>query len=298
MTGIIQYGKGGLIMGLVFCAAGIILSRLQKGKDFLRQLGLAISLAGQVLFVMGLSDWLYNLDIHYSQHTIWITLSLIALEVILIALNKDPIQRFLSLLIIVSALLVLILDRELTPGFHLLVAMMAISAVILLQHEYNHFALTQVNLWQPVAYGAVVTLLGLLLLPLEPYSEFENLWVSAILLLLVLLFLEWQILRELTISTFRETWFWILLVCTVVLIIPAVRMPGILGALIVLLLGFWRSKRSLLGLAALFLIFYLGAFYYYLEWSLLVKSLALMGTGIAMFITRSLFRSFSPEVPS
>ena len=70
------------------------------------------------------------------------------------------------------------------------------------------------------------------------------------------------------------------------LLVPSLRMPGILAALIVLVLGFWRSNRGLMGLASIFLVFYIWAYYYSLEWTLLVKSLVLLGSGGILLAVR------------
>ena len=63
-------------------------------------------------------------------------------------------------------------------------------------------------------------------------------------------------------------------------------MPGILAALLVLTLGFWRNSRDLMALAAIFLVFYIWAYYYSLEWTLLAKSLVLLGSGIILLALR------------
>lgn len=77
MSNIIDFDGGGkeLIVGLVFCAAGILLSRVQYRNVFVPQLGLAYGLAGQVLFAAGPFNWMYSQDIPYDQHTFWIIYS-------------------------------------------------------------------------------------------------------------------------------------------------------------------------------------------------------------------------------
>jgi uncharacterized membrane protein len=70
--------------------------------------------------------------------------------------------------------------------------------------------------------------------------------------------------------------------------LPALWTPGILAAVIVIVLGFRRGNRLLLGLGAAFLVVFLIAFYYYLDVTLLVKSLLLLATGLLLLGLRAL----------
>jgi uncharacterized membrane protein len=87
---------------------------------------------------------------------------------------------------------------------------------------------------------------------------------------------------------------------TVLVSLPALWMPGILAATIVLALGFQRGNRILLGLAAIFLAIFLIAFYYNLEVTLLAKSLLLLAAGLLLLGLRALlareFRSQEARV--
>ena len=80
------------------------------------------------------------------------------------------------------------------------------------------------------------------------------------------------------------------LVAVALLLIPAYQTPGILAAVIVLLLGFWRNNVLLMGLATLFLLFFLSAYYYNLDIILLNKSYILMGTGVVLLALRFAFQ--------
>jgi uncharacterized membrane protein len=72
----------------------------------------------------------------------------------------------------------------------------------------------------------------------------------------------------------------------VLLAIPAHQTPGILAAIIVLTVGFWRGNLLLMGLATAFLAGFLTAYYYNLDFTLLVKSFILMGTGVLLLALR------------
>ncbi|MFA7482601.1 MAG: DUF4401 domain-containing protein, partial [Vulcanimicrobiota bacterium] len=61
--------------------------------------------------------------------------------------------------------------------------------------------------------------------------------------------------------------------------------PGVMGAVLVLLLGFYRRSQTLRGLAITFLLAFGSAYYYHLDLSLLVKSVVLMVSGLAFLYT-------------
>jgi uncharacterized membrane protein len=79
-----------------------------------------------------------------------------------------------------------------------------------------------------------------------------------------------------------------LLGATMLVSLPVLWTPGILAAVIILVLGFQRGNRLLLGLGAVGLAVFLIAFYYHLEITLLVKSLILLGTGLLLLGLRPL----------
>jgi uncharacterized membrane protein len=75
---------------------------------------------------------------------------------------------------------------------------------------------------------------------------------------------------------------------TLLVSLPALLTPGILAAVIMLVLAFQRNNRLLLGLGAAGLVVFLIAFYYHLEVTLLVKSLMLLGTGLLLLGLRAI----------
>lgn len=283
-TELLQDDAGRILIGLVFCAIAVGLNRMAARNDFLEQLGLALSLAGQVLFVIGLHSLL--------DEVAPVALALIILEIVLIWAYHDRLHRFISTVVITGAVLAVLLDVEAFEMVHAVIFVLAAGAFLLYRRE-NHLLLSGLgDLIQPVSYGVAVSLLGTLILPLVEGFEVQRWWITAGLLLAVLLFLVSQIAADLGLGLRSGAVPWLLAGC-VVLLAPAVRMPGILGALIVLLLGFWRNNQLLIGLAAVFLVFYLGAYYYSLEWTLLVKSFALMGTGAILFVLRYVLLRFA-----
>jgi uncharacterized membrane protein len=68
--------------------------------------------------------------------------------------------------------------------------------------------------------------------------------------------------------------------------IPAIQIPGIIGSLTILLLGFHKGNKVLMGIAGIFLGYFVTLFYYDMEITLLLKSIALIGSGILFLLIR------------
>jgi uncharacterized membrane protein len=282
MANIIREPGQALFLGLILCAFTVALNRFGPRNDFLGQFALAFSLTGQALFAYGVSALFpYNQDHHFTQTILLVIL----LECVLIWLYRDPVQRFISTLVITGGILAIFYDLHTHEAIQLLILVLAVTLGLLYWMEHHLTALGLEEVARPVTSGLTVYLLGLLILPLNNYSDIHDWWITAILLSVVLLFLAWQIMVNAGSSRFSLNILWIVAGCAV-LLVPAWQMPGILAAAIVLLLGFWRNNRSAIGLAAAFLVFYLGAYYYSLEWTLLAKSIALMSVGATLFIVR------------
>ncbi len=82
---------------------------------------------------------------------------------------------------------------------------------------------------------------------------------------------------------------------TVLCNLPLLMTPGITAAILVLVLGFQRGQRVLMGLALVFLAVFLIAFYYHLDVTLLVKSGILAASGIVLLGMRwALLRQHDP----
>jgi len=273
-----------LIFGAVFCLIAVGLNRFGPRNDFLGQLGLALSLAGQILFTLGLSSI-------FDYEFVPTALGLIGFEIVLLWLYQSQLHRAISTLVIFGAILSILLEEDIMEAVHALIFVLG-AGFAAIHYKDEHLRLTGIeDLIRPVSYSMAIFLLGLMVLPLLDDFDLQW-WITAVLSLIILIFLILQVVKSLGLGLRSGAVPW-LLVGSVVLLVPAIRMPGILGALIVLVAGFWRSDRPMIGIASAFLVFYLGAYYYSLEWTLLVKSFALMGTGAILFLLRFILLKFA-----
>lgn len=278
-----QSRSAALFFGGVLLIGAVGVRRLDRG-DFLNQLALAASLAGQLLIVFGTG-------LHSATA---VALLVLALQVSLILFYADPIHRFISTLVAVGSVEVVLLHQHWFFAAGLLASVLALAVIQLWLKETMFVGRKHDVMIRPIAYGLVIAMLGLLLPSISP-SVFmaDNLIAQALqqrawntaLLGAGLLYLVHALLTENDLRGFG-TFAWSSYAAVVLLMWPALRAPGLIGALIVLLLGFRRGNPLLLGMALLFLALFLSAYYYHLALSLLLKSIVLASSGAVLLLLR------------
>ena len=273
-----------MVLGSFFCIIAVGSQYIIRKSLFVAQLALAFSLAGQILLIGGIGWATDNLRMT--------ALAVIILELILIAVYPDSLHRFLSTIVIPAAILVLLFDLEIQEAIHVLIIALGVGAVAIWENESYLAANVPENLYRPLGYGLVVSLLYVLILSIvnvfgTSLVEVNYWWVSSIGLLLILLALEYFILTSAQLGASR-TIIGLVIIGTIIVFLPTLQAPGIVAAVLVLALGFHRGNVLLMGLATVFFALFLIIFYYNLALTLLTKSLILMATGLALFGLRFL----------
>jgi uncharacterized membrane protein len=279
--GIINDEIGALMLGIVLCTTMVIVRRVAGSNLFLEQLALALSLTGQVLVIGGAGVVAESVSVG--------VLVTIILEVLLIVLYPDPLHRLLSTLAIIAALTVLVFEWEADLLLHALVIVAALATVVLWNRELELAVARMDEIVRPILYGLTLGLLGLVSLHVFDEAAINYWWLSTLGLMSILVMQVVQLLREYRVHIDRKLTAG-LIITAVILMAAAINTPGLAASLIVLLLGFRHTNRLLLGLAVLFLIIFISTFYYMLSLTLLLKSLALIGSGVALFGLRWLAR--------
>lgn len=269
--------SGLIIGGVIFTVAAVGLKWGLPRSIFGGQLALALGLAGQVLFIVGVGS--------QTESVVAAAFAAVVLELVLIVIYRDSFQRLLSTLVIVGAVVVLFFEWDIQEAVHLLILLLAALTLFIWEQESYLSTTFLAEVYRPIGYGCAVALLALLVPSIVEDLEIEWWWLSAIGLLALLLVLEYLILIELGVN-WRHLAVLALPGGTLLLLWPAWQSPGILGALLVLLTGFRRGNRLLTGLAAIFLAFFIVAFYYNLELTLLIKSFMLIGNGVIILALR------------
>ncbi|MDM8568194.1 DUF4401 domain-containing protein [Thiotrichales bacterium HSG1] len=286
---IINDANSAILVGLVLLVATIFLHFVSKNRLFVDQLALALNLTGQILFVGGIA--IVDENIVTAALVTWF------LEIFIIFIYRDHILRFMSILIATMAALVLLYEFELYQGIHIIIVLLAAGASWYWLKESEHLTDKMMTwLYQPLGYGFVIALQLVLLLSILPnMSDIPNItwWYSTIGLMAILIILEVYLLNsyEIYISDPKS---YAIFISTVLVSLLLYQSPGIIASIIILVLGFQRGNRVLMGLAIIFLTLFIIAFYYHLNISLLMKSVTLITSGIALLILRFGFKYLFP----
>ena len=281
--GVLGVGEevGAIVLGLLLTGVAVLM-RHAGSNVFLTQLALSSGLAGQGLLIGGVGA---------LADEKMAALATVVLQLVLLFVYPDVIQRFLSTLFGGTALLFLL--RRTAPG--VLVDVTLVGLTVLAHLLFLHQARLQSGRWRelvsPAAFGLVTTLL----LSLVVRTWFHDIYGSAFRedatelpagvltlgLAVVTLYSAWRVLEE-TDSEPGGTAGVTAFASLGLMAVLTLQTPGVIAAIGILLLGFHRRSVVLLGMAVIFILAFGVGYYYDLQISLLAKSLALLGSGLML----------------
>jgi len=288
-----------IVVGAILVIGTVWLHYFKRNNLFFNQLALALNLTGQVLLIGGIAI--------EAKGVVVPALATCFLEIALISVYRDSIIRFLGVIIATLATLVLLHDFDLPQGIHVLIVLFAVGAIWYWMAEPSHLTNKfMASLYKPLGYGFVIALQTVLLLSILPNADFippVTWWYSTLGLMVVLLMLEYHLLRInlmpveynlLQVNLIPSLESVAIFAGTGLVALLLYQSPGIIAAIIVLLLGFQRGNRVLMGLSIIFLTVFFIAFYYHLNITLLMKSITLMSAGLTLLILRFVFKYVFP----
>lgn len=281
MEFIIDSEIASIIAGLVALAAAYALLAAEK-NDFVQQFGLAVSFAGQALVLFGLAELT---DWQWSQ--IWWLVAL--LQVVIALLMPNFVQRLVAAYVAVYAF-------SAAMGYHGFMVSVLVTLIVALIWQ-NEFTWARWGRWlRPIGYGmtlALVYLEGPVLFyflgfwyPMDgEITRVIPYWVGDLMMGLLLIAVVARLISPNDAPWTSRTKVGALLAATVVAGV-SLEMPGVAVGFVVVLLGFSNGNRILVGLGIASLLFYLSAYYYTLQTTLLVKSELLLATGAVLLLAR------------
>lgn len=281
--------SGFAIVGGILIVVAIFIRRLSE-NDFLVQSMLASSLAGQALLAYGITEASGGGDFEN------ILLIVIALNVMLFFVFPDYIHRVLSILIAMSSISVLLYIWE----FNAVVPVIGPLAATAMMYFYNHqggfIESLKGHLIAPLVTGLMFTSFGFLMLSTVyvlpelrlGIDFYPRPWISTLLLSALLIYLGKQVSSQIfaVAGTSGNTAFYALLA---MISVAAWAIPGLLLALIVIILGVSSGNRIFIGAGIAFLVVFIATYFYGIQISMLTKSVTLISTGITVLLSRWLF---------
>ncbi|HFC30228.1 MAG TPA: DUF4401 domain-containing protein, partial [Oceanospirillales bacterium] len=276
----------------VMCSVVSYLIFRSKNSDFLSQFALAISLCGQILVAVALF-WNYS----YRNDNVFFILG--AYQLALAFILPNYLHRLLTAGFALTALLI---GLNLHGIWGLGTAFSAIVVSFIWLKE-NHWG-TKNQLWEPIAYGLVITLIISQTLLIGKNFLFwsrghNNAWLfshapllASLLVALVLLNVLWVIVRENKLALQSKEALFAAIV-GVVFVLISFKIHGLSTGLLITLLGFMRGRKILLALGLFAIVGFFSWYYYNLEQTLLFKSMMLMVLGgvmlLAFFVLKSIY---------
>lgn len=253
----------------IFLVAGATALHSLRRHVFAAQLALAFSMAGHALVLVGAAK--------LTDDSMGPAFAAAGLCAVLYPLYRESLHRFLSCLLATSAAAGWLVAADLHHGLHGLVLVESIWAGMFFLAPRIEPSL------RPLAYALVVSVpLHLLLIVADGAQLGTPQWPSSLTLALGLVALYRWIAGD-TAKLRREP-FVAAIVCTAALAVLST--PGVLAAIGLLVLGYARDDRPLLGLGLAFLPLFLALYYYDLDVSLLQKSGVLLASGAVLLAAR------------
>ena len=279
----------GIIVGCIMIFLAYMMLVKKSDSDFSSQFALAVSFAGQVLLFVSLDlfSWFTPGDAFN-----WVLLGM--LQVVLAWFMPSSIHRIWSAFAAVIALNIALAVWHIyfiETSF----VMMAVAIVWLNEFKWIDY---QQKL-KPIGYGLTLAVLyqastGIFYIMFwnatSRYKEsLVQPWVGELLAGMVILYVVWQLLIRQNIKIPGRIAN-AALIGTLVLIIASLKVFGLTVGVMIVLLGYANGNRILTGLGIASLLYYISAYYYTLQSTLLMKSQMLAILGILLLLASWLIR--------
>jgi uncharacterized membrane protein len=285
------------ILGSLLIGGAFFILR-HPDQTFLEHLGLAISLTGQVLVMLVIFSAVASFGAAgFDSEFNWVLAGLF--QVVLVFVVPNFVHRVFCTWNAAILFAVALFLFELPYIFS--------SAVMLLMvwcwlHEYTYAK--HIEKIRALAYGltlALVTIESFVLFVSK--GEISNWganftresmmqpWMGEALLGCVALYMVWSLFRQ-NKQSMQQPLVIVSLLATLLVVAASFEATGLTVGMVIVLLGFMGSNRVLMGIGIVSLLFYVSAYYYLLETTLLQKSLTLLGVGTLLLGLRWLMLHF------
>ncbi len=290
---IIKSSAASIIVGGAMIGGAFAMLRMPK-NEFFEHLGMAVSLAGQVLVA-----WAVFRITEPNTAMAWTLVAF--LQVFLAIVMPNFVHGVFS-----SFLATFAFSRTLTSlgSAYVFIGVVMLLVAWVWLNEFRHPR--YMRKLQACGYGLVLALIHLKVGVLASYTALGlhtprsrpeawiQPWMGELLLGAVALYVVWQLLQRRG-QSMSDRFSITALVGTALLCAVSLEAQGITIGVMILLLGFEGSNRVLLGLGLVSLLSYISYYYYVLGATLLAKSLTLLIVGLALLSARWVMLHAMPE---
>ncbi len=259
-----------------FIASFVLIGGATAARIFIRdnllveQAGLASSLAGQAMLIVGVRTALHSWSATWAAG--------MGLEVLMILVYPDRVARFISTLaLFLCAFLLIDLD------YAWLLPVLVFACAGMVTFFLLHGEILPPRLVWParyVALGAAAVLPALFIPALVDKTQEVNMGPqNAAAVGLCLLYAIYAI--------GKDPWRWVMIAAVLGVLYLGRSAPGLGSGLLLMGLGFYTVNRVLIGWGILATGIFLFYFYYNMDITLLAKSITLMSTGALLLLLRA-----------
>lgn len=271
--------SAGVAVGLIFCVAAYAIFRAARHNDFLQQFGLAVSLAGQVLFAIGIHR-------SFRSDPTGFALMIAGFEAVLALSLANPVHRVWATWIAMISL-AYGMGRLGLFGVAPALAAAGLAAIWLNESLWA----SRGSVWRPVGHGLALSLINIEamlffghaidLWPHRAAAAKLPLWAGAAVIGALWLFVAYRMLDRSGVAATSRVGLATLIAVAVTAAVTR-DAHGVTAALLVMTLAFAAGARALTGLGIVALLASLSYYYYALHMTLLAKSGVLAAIGVAL----------------
>ncbi|NEW81262.1 MAG: DUF4401 domain-containing protein [Mariniphaga sp.] len=269
---------GLILFGVLFIAGAIYISRKYQ-RQILDTSAISVYIIGFCLLALGIS--------HFKVDKNILPVLFMIIAAVSISITQRYMLSFISVLIINGSLLSLIVINDAFDLVHFYNILMALCLTYCFLKEAKIISAGKKlsRLYDPLRLGLLFSLLaGLAFVGKRGMVKMDAdfIWLSSVIIIPAVIYLVFLILKILEIDDRKRTT--IIYILSVLLLIPTAFSPAISGSLLIILLCFFVNYKTGFVTGIIAFIYFVGQYYYDLNFSLLTKSLLLFTTGVLLII--------------
>ena len=293
---IFRSAQAAIPAGILCCAAAFAVFKGLPHNEFLEQFAFAVSLAGQSMLMVG---WFQLVGAQRGGSAVPFLLMAVVEFALAFAVPNYLHRVFTA----VAANVCLFIAAVILGAAGVATGVAAVCTVLLWIDPVR--LARRPSLWEPIAYGFAIALLhmdGSLLLGSDLWRVFtpygakalaHTAWFGPAAEGLVFIYAAW-VLRARARVRHDSAAGIAIIAASLLTACFGIAAPGIVAAILVMVLAFSNSNRVLMGLGLIAFAGYLSHFYYQLHFTLLVKSGLLFAAGVVLLLMRFALGKFFP----
>ena len=213
----------------------------------------------------------------------FIGIAFIIIALATLSITQNFILSFISILFINGSFLFLIVVNSVYSLIHFYNALLLVLLTYFLLQEAKFFTGVKPlsKLYDPIRIGLVDSVIsGLVFVATKNIFEINiyYIWLSSVVIFHINIYVVSLIIKLIGVTNAQTKA--IIYILSVLFLIPSVFSPAISGALLIVLLCYMVNYKTGLYLGIIAFIYFEGQYYYDLNYTLLVKSMIMFGSGI------------------